>query len=297
MKLPHFGFSLRTLLLATLFAGSVMLCWRVRESWGFKMFAPFVQLDPADARNPDFTQYASTTIVTFSPADKYVLFNPWPFRDWRVSEYAVLMNADSGEIVNASAEWRNAELNPRRDWLLQKNSGNPGNGKVLCKFRIVEIASGTKLIETTGTEREAATFSADGAALLLISDDQPRKTFPIEPPEKSGRVENAATATTYNFVLATRPSHLFAMIDRKTNAEVSMLRAPGVRVDCMRLAPDAQRAAGIVNGNALCVWTRRRRHFEWWGVYEQWEFWLAGMIFGGLLWSGCRDWKEARKIR
>ncbi len=35
----RFRFSLRTLLLATLFAGSVMLCWSVREPWGFKKCA------------------------------------------------------------------------------------------------------------------------------------------------------------------------------------------------------------------------------------------------------------------
>lgn len=57
-----------------------------------------------------------------------------------------------------------------------------------------------------------------------------------------------------------------------------------------------QRVAACVDGNALGIWTRRRQHLEWWGVYEQWEFWPVAAFFSAFVWSLWRDWKDSRKI-
>jgi hypothetical protein len=54
------------------------------------------------------------------------------------------------------------------------------------------------------------------------------------------------------------------------------------------------RVVAGLNDNALGIWTRRRQHFEWWGVYEQTEFWLAALLFGVFLWSVRRDSKAVR---
>ncbi len=58
------------------------------------------------------------------------------------------------------------------------------------------------------------------------------------------------------------------------------------------ISANKQRIVACVGGNALGVWTRTRQHFEWWGLYERPETWLAFTLLGLVLWSLRRDFKS-----
>ena len=62
------------------------------------------------------------------------------------------------------------------------------------------------------------------------------------------------------------------------------------------MSHDSRKIAAVVDNNALAIWTRRREHFEWWGIYEQAEFWVAVLFFGALVWSIRRDWAERNGV-
>ena len=65
---------------------------------------------------------------------------------------------------------------------------------------------------------------------------------------------------------------------------------------CAAMSHDSRKIAAVVDNNALAIWTRRREHFEWWGIYEQAEFWVAVLFFGALVWSIRRDWAERNGV-
>jgi hypothetical protein len=59
----------------------------------------------------------------------------------------------------------------------------------------------------------------------------------------------------------------------------------------LAISKNKQRICACVGGNALGVWTRTREHFEWWGLYERSEAWLALGLCAAFLWSIIRDFK------
>ncbi|MEI6235677.1 MAG: hypothetical protein WCT04_21690, partial [Planctomycetota bacterium] len=88
----------------------------------------------------------------------------------------------------------------------------------------------------------------------------------------------------------------FILRDDKTFETMCEFTAGNSNIRCLLIDKSVQFAAGIVDNNALAIWTRRREHFEWWGIYEQLEFWVAVLFFGALIWSVRRDWAERNGV-
>jgi len=75
------------------------------------------------------------------------------------------------------------------------------------------------------------------------------------------------------------------------------LAAGDVKIAGMPMASyDGSRVVAVLENLDIGVWTRSRQHFEWWGIYEQPECWLAAALLIGFVWSVRRDWIDARKI-
>jgi len=60
--------------------------------------------------------------------------------------------------------------------------------------------------------------------------------------------------------------------------------------DGVRVSADKQRLLACFEDNQLAVWTRTRQHFEWWGLFERPELWLAVALFAAFCWGIRRDW-------
>jgi hypothetical protein len=71
------------------------------------------------------------------------------------------------------------------------------------------------------------------------------------------------------------------------------LTANGMKIEKpISVSGNKQRICACVDGSALGIWTRTRQHFEWWGLYERAETWLAIALFSGLIWSLVRDFRR-----
>lgn len=396
MKFPRFRFSLRTLLLLTLFAGSAMLCWSVREAWAFKKFPPFRKID-----SDHLLKFDRSSNFAFSPSNEYIVVTscqtPWDVPACR------LFNLKTGEQIFDSDKWTNVKVHPSRDWILRRTQcyDDDGAGEV----QIVEISSGEVLFKTFGHMNSYPYFSKNGELLVihfpgkclqffettnwkkiseislapdedsfcLIDDSHAAVIFSTGGSTPFGGAKSLAlkavrcangellwkwkTAENINKLMNLRPNekerrivcnytnqanrdecysigydgtNAYKMLDctahdstdlawgetkskdgrlillmsfsrnavllrDKSWENVSEISFPDYwSINWIGISDNAQFASGIVDGNAIGRWTFRRHHFEWWGIYEQPESWLAVAMFGLLIWSIRRDWKALR---
>src|SRR5262245_54507789 len=106
----RFRYSLRTLLLAVLFAGSAMLLWQVRGAWLFRTWPLY------DAPNAERVPLQGPVHPRFSPSGDYALMLPRGLSFGEKGE-TCLLNLRSGSIQRCFPEGMHFEWHASRDKL------------------------------------------------------------------------------------------------------------------------------------------------------------------------------------
>ena len=111
------------------------------------------------------------------------------------------------------------------------------------------------------------------------------------PPPPSDLKTNLARDGSWRFVMKT-DSGAITISDAKNSRELFVLHAPNAMLrGPVEVSDDKLRIAECFDPNSLAIWSRTRQHFEWWGLYERPETWLAFALLSAFLWSVLRDWR------